>query len=329
VRNGIWIGIIGFVIIFMTEHLAHMFTEARATSALLLTILGGAVVTTSLFGKRSWCKHICPLGRVVGHFASLSLMELGSNSNVCSSQCTTQDCVKDRNCPMGIHPAAATATKDCVLCLSCLKSCNHKSVRLQARLPWQEMMARERWGMPGAMFTVLIIASILAVKIPSLMPIDRYIAQHPGLLQGAESLIKDVVLPIGVLFMFTLLALLASGFPRMEKWREHFVHVGHVYLFLAFAGFLNIYFHEFVYNGHNLVPWLIDAAGMGKLIPVERVTPNLGTLKALVPLFTLTGAIPSFLMLKAIAEKYSLPRAIYRAHQVILGITSLAFLVVF
>ena len=122
-RYGIWIGIVGFVVIFMTEHASHMFSDARATGALLLTILTGAIITNSLFGKRSWCKHICPLGKVVGHFADLSVVELGSNSNVCSSQCQTHDCVKDKNCPMGIHPSAAAATKDCVLCLACVKRC--------------------------------------------------------------------------------------------------------------------------------------------------------------------------------------------------------------
>jgi hypothetical protein len=105
--------------------------------------------------------------------------------------------------------------------------------------------------------------------------------------------------------------------------------VGHVYLFLAFAGFLNIYFHEFVYNGHNLLPWLIDMAGLGSVIPAEVVTPNLGTLKALIPLITLSGAILSLFMLKSIAAKYSLPKIIYRGHFLILSLTSLIFLFVF
>jgi transcriptional regulator with AAA-type ATPase domain/polyferredoxin len=328
-QYGMWIGIAGFVVIFMMEHASHMFTEARATSGLLLTILGGAVIITSLFGRRSWCKHVCPLGRVVGHFAALSLVELGSNSNVCSSQCTTPDCVKDKNCPMGIHPSAATATKNCVLCLTCLKSCTHKSVRIDARLPWQEMMARERWEVPGAMFTILIVGSVLAVKLPSLMPLDRYAAEYPIFFLGAGTLMRDAVLPCFILTLFTALALVASGFPTDKGWREHFVHVGHVYLFLAFAGFLNIYFHEFVYNGHNLLPWLIAMAGLGGVIPTEAVTPNLGTLKALVPLITLSGAIPSLFMLKEIAAKYSLPKIIYRAHQLILSLTSLIFLFVF
>ncbi len=230
---------------------------------------------------------------------------------------------------MGIHPSAAKATKNCVLCLSCLKKCTHKSVRIDARLPWQEMMAREKWEVPGAMFTILIIGSILAVQLPSFMPLDMYVTDYVGSFQGAATFIKDAALPGLILTLFTALALVASGFPTDKGWREHFVHVGHVYLFLAFAGFLNIYLHEFVYNGHNVLPWLVDMVGLGGLISAEKVTPNLGTLKALIPLFTLAGAVLSLFMLKAIADKYSLPKRIYRVHLAILLLTSVIFLVVF
>jgi hypothetical protein len=99
-------------------------------------------------------------------------------------------------------------------------------------------------------------------------------------------------------------------------------------LFLAYAGFMNIYLHEFVYNGHNLLPWLIESIGLSGLIPPEMVTPNLGTLKALIPFVTLVGAVSSLLMLKAIANKYALPRLVYRGHQTILLLTSLIFLLI-
>jgi hypothetical protein len=310
----------------MTEHASHMFIEARATGVLLFTILSGAVITTSLFGKRSWCKHICPLGKVVGHFADLSVVELGSNTNVCSSQCQTHDCVKDKNCPMGIHPSAAAATKDCILCLACVKRCQHKSVRISARLPWQNMIAREKWELPGAMFSILLVASVLAVKITSWEPFDRYIGIHLSGFRTGNQFVTDVLFSCFFLFLFTALALLISGFPGKNRWREYFVHVGPSYLFLAFAGFLNTYLHEFIYNGHNLIPWLLESVGLGGVISAELVTPNLGTMKALIPLFTLMGATASLFMLKAIADKYSLPKMVYRGHQIILLLTSLVFL---
>ena len=144
-RYGVWCGVVGFALIVAVEHLTHMFTNPHATALLLLSVLGGAVVTTLLYGSRSWCKHLCPLGSMIGNTASLSILEIGSNPNVCSTQCQTLDCIKDNNCPMGLHPSSAALTRECVLCLNCVKSCQHRSARLNLRTPWHQVIARGKW----------------------------------------------------------------------------------------------------------------------------------------------------------------------------------------
>lgn len=322
-RHGGWIGITGFALIILAEHTSHMFTQARPTAFLLLAILSGATITNLFFGRRAWCKYLCPLGRMVAHSSALSLMELGSNSNVCSSQCQTHDCVKDRNCPMGLHPSAATATKDCVLCLSCVKSCRHRSVRIDARLPWLEMLSREKWEMSGAFFAVMITALVLAVKLPSFGPFRSlaHIAQD-------TTALGEAALSVAVLMFFSALVLVASGFPFGRDRKRSFAVAGHAWLFLGFAGFFNIYFHEFVYNGPNLANWALAAAGLGGAVPPEWVTPNLGTLKALVPLATLAGAVTSIIMLKQITRRHAVPAAVSRAHQGLMALTALVFIVI-
>jgi hypothetical protein len=188
------------------------------------------------------------------------------------------------------------------------------------------MIAREKWELPEAIFTILLIASVLAVKLPSWSPLEKYISEFSVGLQAGGIFLKEITISCFFLVLFTALAVLASGFPASKKWREHLVRVGPCYLYLAFAGFLNIYLHEFIYNGHNLLPWLIETAGLSDVIPVYLVTPNLGTLKALIPVITLSGSIASLCMLKAIANKHSLPVTVYRGHQAIVLLTSLIFL---
>jgi transcriptional regulator with AAA-type ATPase domain len=324
VKYGVWIGIAGFALILLAEHAAHMFTSARATSILLLTILGGATITNFFFGKRSWCKLICPLGKMVANSSALSLVELGSNSNVCSSQCQTHDCVKERTCPMGLHPSAAAASKDCILCLSCVKTCRHQSVRIDARFPWRESLAREKWDVAGAFFAVSLAALVLAVKLPSWGPFARFLTSH----QLVNPLVADVTSSVAIGLVFTALAYLASGFPGVVSWKRNFAVTGYAYLFLAFAGFFNIYFHEFVYQGHNLLPWTVELVGLAAVIPAAWITPNLGTMKVLIPLVTLAGAICSFFMLAKLAGKYSIPQSVRRAHQGIMLLMTLFFLVI-
>jgi len=127
---------------------AHMFTAAHATSVLLLVIVGGATITNFFFGKRSWCKHVCPSARWLSQTSALSFVELGSNSNVCSSQCQTHDCVKDKNCPMGLHPSAQHRAKTAFCASHASKGANTSGAH-QCPPSWNELLAREKWDVAG------------------------------------------------------------------------------------------------------------------------------------------------------------------------------------
>ncbi|MFZ0927742.1 MAG: cyclic nucleotide-binding domain-containing protein [Syntrophobacteraceae bacterium] len=324
-RHDFWIGVGGLIIIIQSEHIFDMFNKAHATGILLLVILSGAAITSFLFGRRAWCKHFCPLGMMIAQYATVSLLELGSNNNVCSSQCHNHDCVRHGNCPMGIHPSTASASKDCIFCLSCVKSCQHQSARLNAHYPWQNLLRKDKWDPGDALFAVLVIASVLAVKLPESGIFRRFIlhtsAKSHGLIAGLGQ-----NLPITI--VFAALVLLASGFPFKREWKRHFVVAGYAYLFLALSGLLNIYLHEFVYKGHHLLPWGVHLFSFGALQLPDWLTPNLGTLKALFPMITLAGGLCSLLMLKVLADKYSFPQSLYRIHQVILILVMLLFLLI-
>jgi polyferredoxin len=323
-KNGVWIGIVGFAVVLFSEHATKMFTVAYATSFLLLAILGGTVLTNFFYGKRAWCKHVCPLGKMVAQTAALSLIELESNSTVCSSQCQTHDCVKDGNCPMGLHPSVAAVSKDCILCLSCVKRCKHQAVRINARLPWNDLMSRKKTDFAGAFFAVLLTAMVLAMKLPAWKPFSSLLMQYfPNNLQAA-----DIALAMATGLAFTTLSFIVAGYPRDSSWKENFAVSGYAYLFLAFAGFFNIYFHEFAYSGHNLAPWTLQQVGLSSEIPVSWVTPDLGTLKALIPLITLVGAVSSLIMLVKLSKKHALPAFVRRCHKGILSVTSLLFLAI-
>jgi len=323
-KYGVWIGIAGFALILLAEHGAHMFTAAHATSALLICILSGTVITNFFFGKRSWCKHICPLGRMVANSSAVSLLELGTNSNVCTSQCQTHDCIKDHNCPMGIHPSAAGTSKECVLCLSCVKRCKHLAIHIDARLPWHELDVRAKWNIADAFFAVSLTSLIMAVKIPSWGPVSRLISQYMPNYQN----LADMVVAVMTAVLLAFLIFIASGLAVKQAWKQNFAISGSAYLFIAFAGFFNIYLHEFIYSGPNFLPWTLQWLGIGTGIPSEWITPNLGTLKVLVPLITLGGSIASFVMLARLCRKFGIPPGVQRAHQGVMLLTSLLFLVI-
>lgn len=321
-KNGRWIGVAGLAIILLAEYSTHMFTTPRATGMLLLTILAGAVAVRALFGDRSWCKHFCPLGTMLIETSPVSMIELGSNGNVCSSQCQTQDCIKEGNCPMSLHPSAATVSDDCILCLSCVKACPHRSVRINARLPWREMLEKKSGKLVSAVFAILLTALVLGVTIPGWGPVARFLKTAPE--TGATGLNLLVAFCIASLFM--TIVMLASGAPYSRVWRNHLTHVGPAYLFLAFSGFFNIYFHQFVIQGGQMLPWIVQQIGLAGLIPTVWVTPELGTLKMLIPLVSLAGGMGTLLILRAMARQNKIPLYVQRLNQIIITAATGLFL---
>ena len=136
---------IGFGLILLWEELAYLEDTAWLSSCLLLLITAGAVLGSLIFEKRFWCRYLCPIGGMNGLFAKLSILELRAHAGTCSGSCSSYACFKGgpadgeglatAGCPLGTHPAHLTDNRNCVLCLTCVQACPHRSVQLSLRPP--------------------------------------------------------------------------------------------------------------------------------------------------------------------------------------------------
>jgi hypothetical protein len=195
-------------------------------------------------------------------------------------------------------------------------------VRIDVRLPWQGFSMPKKWDMAAAFFAVLIVALVLSISLP----LRNYL---PPLLPqdlASNTFFMDVVLPVTITLIFMGMVFFASGFPLDPSWSRYFSVAGFAYLFLAFAGFFNIYFKEFVYQGQYLLPWTVAMIGLGGMIPKEWITPDINMLKVFIPLATLLGCITSLFVLKHMSEKYSIPAPLRRAQKAIILTTTLLYL---
>jgi len=66
--------------------------SARLSSALLLLITAGAVLSSLFLEKRWRCRHLCPTGGTNGLFARLSITELRAQPGACSGTCSSHSC---------------------------------------------------------------------------------------------------------------------------------------------------------------------------------------------------------------------------------------------
>jgi transcriptional regulator with AAA-type ATPase domain/polyferredoxin len=155
----------GFFLIIWVEEVAGMRRSPVATGWLLLAIIAGALVTSALFPRRTWCRHLCPMGGLAGLCSTTSLVELRPTADICSAKCKGHSCFKGdervSGCPMFQHVMFVDSNRDCVLCLNCVRLCPNGSPKLNLRFP-----ARELWlsmsAKPAVGRFVVMLLGVLA-----------------------------------------------------------------------------------------------------------------------------------------------------------------------
>jgi polyferredoxin len=164
-ENGSRIMLGGFLLIVLVEETTGMRESPLLTGLLLLSILLGAVATGLLFPRRTWCRHLCPLGGLAGVCATTGLIELRPSFDVCSARCTGHACFKGdehvAGCPMFNHVMFVDGNQNCVLCMNCVRSCPNDSPRINLRLPGRELWSG-RAGGPELGTAVLLFAGTVA-----------------------------------------------------------------------------------------------------------------------------------------------------------------------
>ncbi len=178
-RWGAWWLFGGFLAIYLWEKLWDLPHTPYLSSWLLLVITAGAVIFSLIYERRLWCRYLCPIGGMNGMFAKLSILELRSTQQVCGSQCSTFGCYKGSpetpvqfadalpnegqetgGCPLYSHPAQLQDNRDCVLCMTCLKACPHRSVQLNLRFPATDLLENHRGFWAEAALLLLLLGGV-------------------------------------------------------------------------------------------------------------------------------------------------------------------------
>ncbi len=174
--RGAWIGLVlillGYwALAFTMPGLLSASTQATAWYFLGFTLL--ALASFLFFADMAYCKHICPLGRVLAVHGKVGGLRIGTEQSACS-QCTTFDCASA--CQYHLSPfrfEARNNTESCTLCLDCLPACN------KVQLQWQRPGKRLGQPMQGAsrqdFWVLLLIFAVAGVGIQFLHGL-----QHTG-----------------------------------------------------------------------------------------------------------------------------------------------------
>lgn len=275
-----------FTLIFLWEELWNLEDTAYLSSCLLLLITAGAIICSQIYERRFWCRYLCPIGGMNGLFAKLSMTELRAQQGTCSAECSTYQCYKGgpekgegqetTGCPLYSHPAQLEDNRDCVLCMTCLQACPHRSVEFNLRPPGIELWTTHTPRIYEAALLLLLLGGIFLHRLPELQTwigLDLYLQQF-----SIHALVSCLVLGIAALIPLVAHAVLCRFSPNLKP--RPFIELVYGYLPLVLGGTL----------AHYLRLGLTEA---GQILPVTWAT--FGFSGGGLPVWVAHPAVVSFL----------------------------------
>ncbi len=308
-----------FALILLWEELWNLENTAYLSACLLLLITAGAMIFSAIFERRFWCRYLCPIGGMNGLFAKLSMTELRAQQGTCSAECTTYQCYKGgaakgegqetNGCPLYSHPAQLTDNRDCVLCMTCLKACPHRSVEFNLRPPGIELWTTHTPHSYEVALLFLLLNVVFLHRLPEIstwLNLDLHLEQF-----NHHALVSIVVLstPFIVPLVAQALNILLGKLNRQYKPRR-FIELAYGYLPLVLAGNLAHYLRLGLAEGGKILPVTMATFGLkGSSFPVLLAHP--AVISFLQGTSLTTGVLLSILLTQKIARqqfKYLLPQ---------------------
>lgn len=228
---------------------------------LLLGMFLVALVCCTLFARQAYCRYMCPLGGMAGLLARTSLIELRADRSVCLSRCSSHECyhgtANSEGCPFGQVAATLHSNHFCKICASCLKNCPYGAIRLNLRMPGNELWEM-RHVRTGTGFLVLgVMGGWLSDMLTRLPSYHELAAWVPG-----PGIVKFTVVFVGIIAGLNLLCMAAAAFSHRvygERFFENYARFALALLPLTCMGFFAFHAYYLVELVAHLPALLSDS----------------------------------------------------------------------
>jgi transcriptional regulator with AAA-type ATPase domain/NAD-dependent dihydropyrimidine dehydrogenase PreA subunit len=308
-----------FALILLWEELWHLENTAYLSACLLLLITAGAMIFSAIFERRFWCRYLCPIGGMNGLFAKLSMTELRAQQGTCSAECTTYQCYKGgpakgegqqtNGCPLYSHPAQLTDNRDCVLCMTCLKACPHRSVEFNLRPPGIELWTTHTPHSYEVALLFLLLNVVFLHRLPEIstrLSLDFHLEQFSN-----HALISIIALSLPAIIPLIAQAINILIGKLNHKYKPHrFDILAYGYLPLVLAGNLAHYLYLGLNEGGKILPVTMATFGLNDVnLPILVAHP--AVIAFLQGTCLILGMVLSVLLTQKIARqqfKYLLPQ---------------------
>ena len=187
--------------------------------SIIFTLIIYGPVLLYIFGRRAWCRHLCPIGALLRVFSYVSPTRFRLTSEDCTGCGTcTRVCDMEIDVAGELEEYGEVRSTYCTVCFHCTDQCPSQAITYTMRRPTVEM-SPEAASLTNKLGSKRRKLSMFDISIALLWTIIVLIFSLTGLRQNAPQEIKAIMTP-GLLLIIYGLALLAKRVGEKARNRE-------------------------------------------------------------------------------------------------------------
>ena len=275
-RN-VWWATAMFVLLTWADEQLGVVRSPRVTAGIVLFFAAGAVAIGLFYERRSFCRHLCPIGGLIGIYSMTAPLELRPKAAAVCAGDRDKLCYRGSEaapgCPMFEFPGSLDRNNYCTLCARCVTGCSHDNLVLRFRTLGQDLWAAKRRLLDESYLAVVLVGLTLLVTAQMLTAWPDWVSGAarwlPGWVRGSLKpvtylgLVESALLLGGSLVVGPLLVLAGAALADRLAGihglgvRRTFVAFGYMFVPVGLA----------MHLAHNLAHLLLEGGG---IVPVVQ-----------------------------------------------------------
>ncbi len=217
---GVWVIEGVFLAVTWLDRAVGLVGSVRLTLTALVLLTGVAMSVAAVYRRRTFCRYLCFFGALAGNYSMASVVELRPDGATCKGcrreACLTREAAETLpdGCPMLERPRALAGNRECNLCLTCLRTCERRSLALRVRDPLTELASVRQPRLAVAALAAVLVG-VVAVQNLGMLEIAGVLERRLWEVTGLGQMgIATVFYLTAVALPLVFLAVFARGDRR-------------------------------------------------------------------------------------------------------------------
>lgn len=210
-RN-VWWATAAFVLLTWADEQLGVVRSPAVTAWLVLGMAALAVGTGLRYERRSFCRHLCPIGGLIGIYSMIAPVALRAADGRRCTLHAEKTCVRgsatNRGCPMFEFPQTLDRNNYCTLCGDCVRGCDRGNLVLRLRAFGTDLWATGRRALDEAYLAVALVGLTLLVTAAMLTAWPEWIS---ALARWLPPVVRTSLRPVTYLGLVETLVLLVGS----------------------------------------------------------------------------------------------------------------------